>query len=202
MHVIEMVLHGSVHCMMTRWQMHHLSPSCCFLLVSCGAYLGNMSVFTPRRCRCNVPTRSIHARPQGILQRVPEAEGIANGARHLSQSCGKCCNRAKIIRLRGSRPTHADAAESDCLLHALRRGEGRACMDGRAEHRRAHLQGSTYPRLHNTSSPPRGEEVSAVDVYRSSSLVCYRSSHLHYTSVLLCLNARRPGERGSQWPGG
>ena len=143
MYVIEMVLHGSVHGMMTRWQMHHLSPSCCFLLVSCGAYLGNMSVFTPRRCRYNVPTRSIHARLQGILQRVPEAEGIANGARHLSQSCGKCCNRAKIIRLKGCRPTHADAAESDSLLHALRRGEGRAFMDGRAEHRRAHLQGST-----------------------------------------------------------
>ena len=44
MYVIEMVLHGSVHCMMTRWQMHHLSPSCCFLLVSCGAYLGCTSL--------------------------------------------------------------------------------------------------------------------------------------------------------------
>ncbi len=101
MPVIEIILHGSVHCMVALWQRHQPVAPCCFFLVGCGAYLGNMDVLPPRRCRCRVPTRCNTPHPQGIQQHVPEAEGTANGARHLSHSCGKCCNRAQIIRLRG-----------------------------------------------------------------------------------------------------
>jgi hypothetical protein len=81
-----------------------------------------MDVLPPRRCRCRVPTRCIPPHPQGIPPHVPEAEGTVNGARHLLHSCGKCCNRAQIRRLRG-RQTHKRRARrptrAGCLICCL-----------------------------------------------------------------------------------
>jgi len=88
-----------------------------------------MYVLTPRRCRCSVPTRCITPRPQGIPQCVPEAEGTANGARPLSHSCGKCCNRAKIIRLRGRRTHKCGACHLQCAA-LTRRGQEQALPGG------------------------------------------------------------------------